>query len=70
MQNAKSFGMVIVGGQNSGSSTELSVDGTAWVAGPGYPYMNNIGPSSVEINGEIFVFGGTVAKKNAYQFRM
>lgn len=67
MQNAKAFGMVIVGGKSSGTSTELSHDGNAWVAGPGFPWVNNVGMSSVEINGNVFVFGGTVALKNAYE---
>ena len=68
MQNAKSFGMVIVGGASSGSSTEISHDGYAWIQGPGYPYSNNQGPSSVEVNGNIMVFGGTTAKTAAYRY--
>jgi hypothetical protein len=33
MQNAKAYGMVILGGINSGTSTELSYDGVKWIAG-------------------------------------
>jgi hypothetical protein len=36
MQSAPGFGMVIVGGTNSGSSTEISVDGTEWVGGKSF----------------------------------
>ena len=45
----------------------MSVDGYRWVAGPGYPYMSNVGPSSVEIDGFVYVFGGTVAKTQGYK---
>ena len=35
--------------------------------GPNYPYSSNVGPSSVVVNGNILVFGGTVAKNAAYE---
>lgn len=54
-------------GASSGSSTELSHDGYAWVKGPGFPYQNNQGVSSVSIDGNVFVFGGTTSKNKGYK---
>ena len=42
MQNAKAYGMVILGGINSGTSTELSYDGVKWIAGNVWTIYINI----------------------------
>ena len=35
--------------------------------GPGFPYQNNQGVSSVSIDGYVYVFGGTTSKNKGYK---